>query len=355
MSEVSIIKCDDYEKNNVRQTVRKSLDLIGGLDKIVKKGDKVLLKVNLTSSHAAPERAVTTHPSVVGAVAEIVKELGAEIRIGDSSGGYEWRIWRRLRKISQNKFANMCFEKVSDFFTRLRLIEDPHDILSMKLQGESEPVFTAEELGLDELEEETFIKTGLKEVGDKFGAKLTLFDREEWIELPNPQGVFLKKVWVTKAITDADVIINMPKLKTHDIMLYTGAIKNFLGAVPGKYKSLYHQVSNATGNMGEMLVDIFSLVNPQLSIMDGIVGMEENGPTRGLPRKIGIIAASRDSVALDAVSSAVINYDPLEIHTTRIAANRNLGIGDLGKINVLGEPIKKVKIKDFKRPTWEGL
>ena len=189
---------------------------------------------------------------------------------------------------------------------------------------------------------------------DEFGAKLTTFDSEEWVQVKNPGGKFLKKVWTTKPVMESDVIVSLPKLKTHDIMLYTGAIKNFLGIVPGKHKSRYHQVSKTVGKMGDMLVDLFGYVKPKLAVMDGIVGMEENGPIDGPLRNIGIIAASTDSVALDAVCSSVVNYDPMEIPTTRIAAGRKLGVADMDKIEVLGEKIDDVKIRDFKRPTRGG-
>lgn len=106
--------------------------------------------------------------------------------------------------------------------------------------------------------------------------------------------------------------------------------------------------------MAEMLVDIFSMARPKLSVMDGIVGMEENGPLDGRVKKISVIMASVDSVALDAVASAVVNFDPLEVPTTRIAANRDLGVADLKKIEIVGESIEKVRVKDFKRPTRLG-
>ena len=137
-------------------------------------------------------------------------------------------------------------------------------------------------------------------------------------------------------------------------MFYTGAIKNMLGVVPGENKSKYHKVASATGSMADMLVDIFGYVKPQLAIMDAIVGMEGNGPLHGHPRKIGAIIASIDSVAVDAVGSAVINYSPLEISTTKIAAERGLGEGNIHKIDVVGVEINKVKVRGFKKPDRKG-
>lgn len=224
MSTVSIVKCDDYEKNKVEEALRKSLELIGGIDRIIKKGDKVLLKVNITAVRP-PEDAITTHPSVVRAVAKVIKELGAEVWIGESPGIYYWKVWERIREKLRNKFFNKDFEVVSEFFDRLRTVENPRDVLSMRLKNEDQPVFAADELGLEEVCGECFIKTGLKEVADEIGVKTVAFDSEEWIEVPNPQGKFLRKVWVTKPIIDADVIVGMPKLKTHNLMLFTGTIK----------------------------------------------------------------------------------------------------------------------------------
>jgi len=96
------------------------------------------------------------------------------------------------------------------------------------------------------------------------------------------------------------------------------------------------------------LVEIFSIKKPLLGIMDAVYGMEGHGPSGGKPRKIGLILASFDCVALDAVSSRIIGYDPLFIDTTRIACQKGLGEGRLNKIEIKGEELENVIMPDFK-------
>ncbi|MBN1798785.1 MAG: DUF362 domain-containing protein [Spirochaetales bacterium] len=344
MSVVSIVKCPDYYYKNVEDAVEQSINNIGGLDDIIKKGDKVLLKINLTDIKE-PNKAVTTHPSIVKAVAKKIKELGAHVLLGESSGCYQWKLWNSIRQKIRGKFYKMDYETASNFFTEMRKLENPYDIVDLTLKGR--PLFTLEDLEIDSISNEIFAPTGMRKVAEEIGAECVSFDAEQWIEAPFPQGEFLKKVLVSKSLLDADVVVSLPKLKTHDLMWYTGAIKNFLGIVPGGQKSRYHEVAYATGNMGEMLVDIFQFVKPKLVINDGIVGMEGEGPLEGKPRKIGVVLAGKDLVAADAVACAIINMDPLDVATTRIAAQRGLGVGDIKKIKIAGESIENVKVADF--------
>ncbi len=353
MSVVSIVRCGNYAQKKVDQTVRKSFELIGGIDKIVKKGDRVFLKINLTAARA-PEAAVTTHPSVVRAVGEMVREAGAKVWIGDSSER-EQIVWLNLRRAIRKKMAGKTYEQTSKLFTKLHAGSGVKDILALKLDGKNKPVFTARDLGIKGIYEKIYHKTGIDKIAKDIGAKLIPFDEEKWIEIDNPNGTFLKKIWTIKPVIEADVIIGISKLKTHDVAFpLTGAIKNFLGIAPGRHKSKYHRNANSTGQMAEMLTDILAFVKPKLSVMDAIVGMQGNGPINGQPRKIGVIITSRDTVAVDVVASSLVNVDPSKVKTIKVAAKRMLGAGTIKKIQVVGEPVEKVKIKDFKLPIKRG-
>jgi uncharacterized protein (DUF362 family) len=344
MSVVSIVKCQDYRHKNVEQAVEESIKNIGGLEDIIKKGDNVLLKINLTDIKK-PNKAVTTHPTIVKAVGKKIKDLGAHVLLGESSGCYQWKLWNSIRKKIRGRFYKMDFETVSKFYAEMRKLDNPYDIIHLKLNGK--PLFTLEDLEIESISNEIFFPTGMRKVAQEIGAECISFDAEAWIKASFPRGKFLKKILVSKSLLEADVVVSLPKLKTHDLMWYTGAIKNFLGVVPGGQKSRYHEVADATGSMGEMLVDIFEFVKPKLAVTDGIFGMEGDGPLEGKPRKIGVILASKDLVAIDAVACAIINMDPMDVDTTRIAAQRGLGIGNIKKIKVVGEAIKNVKVADF--------
>ncbi|MBC7099974.1 DUF362 domain-containing protein, partial [Candidatus Bipolaricaulota bacterium] len=104
----------------------------------------------------------------------------------------------------------------------------------------------------------------------------------------------------------------------------------------------------------KVLVDIFSLVRPVLTVMDGVVAMEGPGPANGSPRPLGLILASADAVAVDAVAQAIIGLDPLRVWTTYHAHTRGLGVGDLAKIEILGENLDSVKVRDFRLPPAAG-
>lgn len=139
----------------------------------------------------------------------------------------------------------------------------------------------------------------------------------------------------------------MPKIKTHSLTILTCAIKNLYGTVPGFIKTEYHKQAPQPSKFSEKVVDIYALNPPCLNIVDGVVGMEGYGPSAGDPRKLGIILAGNDGVALDSYISHLLGRDPLKIPTNRIAHQQGLGEADIGKIEVLGDvPV----IDNFKWP-----
>jgi ferredoxin len=121
--------------------------------------------------------------------------------------------------------------------------------------------------------------------------------------------------------------------------------------VPGLLKSDYHSKAPHPDDLARMLVDLLAVIKPGLAIMDGIVGMEGNGPSRGRPRNIGVLLAGADSVALDAVASAILGYQPQEIATTRIAAEEGLGKMNLADIRIMGVPLAEVIQKQVRLPS----
>jgi ferredoxin len=169
---------------------------------------------------------------------------------------------------------------------------------------------------------------------------------------PLPGGVMIKRLDVIKPAVEADVIINLPKLKTHIYTVFTGAVKNTFGVIPGLKKPGYHGKLKTIDRFSEMLLDVYAFTKPGLSIMDAVVSMEGDGPGRtGKPRYRGVVLASTDGVALDAVACSVVGIPPEIVPTFTVARKRGLWSGDLGSIEVLGEPVEKVAAADFKRPS----
>jgi ferredoxin len=134
----------------------------------------------------------------------------------------------------------------------------------------------------------------------------------------------------------ADVIISVPKLKTHVLTLYTGGVKKVFGHIPGLAKAEFHKRHPHPAAFAAMLTALYGRVRPQLTILDGIVGMEGRGPASGRPRPLGWLMAGSDAVAVDALASWLIGLEPSRVDTTQLAARAALGEADLQRIAIAG-------------------
>jgi uncharacterized protein (DUF362 family)/Pyruvate/2-oxoacid:ferredoxin oxidoreductase delta subunit len=280
---VAITACDSYDAEILYPKIDVLLDLLGGLEKFVKPGQKVLLKPNLLSAKE-PSRAITTHPEIVAAVARKVREIGAEVVIGDSPGGAK----RGVRRVWKN--------------------------------------------------------TGMLDMAERENIELINFEASG-VEKFSING---RNYYLARSAVEADLIISLPKLKTHILTLMTGGVKNIFGLIPGFRKANYHKEFPKPNEFAQVIVDILSLKVPTLTIMDAILSMEGDGPSSGTPRWTNLLIASSDPVALDAVSAEIIGLDPSQVPTTRIASEAGLGIGWTEAINVVGERLADAKIPDFK-------
>jgi uncharacterized protein (DUF362 family)/Pyruvate/2-oxoacid:ferredoxin oxidoreductase delta subunit len=173
---------------------------------------------------------------------------------------------------------------------------------------------------------------GMRRAAEGSGAGLVPFKVAEWKRL-NERDYF-----ICRPMLEADLVINLAKPKTHVTTLYTGAVKNLFGAVPGRRKREVHCWAPHADQFADALVDIAELVWPGLTIMDGVVGQEGEGPgTSGTPRHFGIVAASADAVALDTVITDAMGYQRGRVLHVVKAGERGLGEGDLSRIDVVGD------------------
>ncbi|MFO7889805.1 MAG: DUF362 domain-containing protein [bacterium] len=285
-TKVSIIKCEEYNRQEVFDAVHDALELIGGIEKFVKKGQKVLLKPNMLSAKN-PKKAITTHPLILEAMIKEVRSAGGEVWIGDSPSG-------------AIKGVKRCW-----------------------------------------------VNTGFLDVAEKMKVRLINFETGG-TEIRDIEG---EKFHFTESFFKADVVINLPKFKTHGFTLYTGCIKNMFGTLPGLQKAFVHKRYPHPESFSKKLVDIYECVIPSLHLMDGIWGMEGEGPATGKKRKTGLILAGSDGVALDTVASLIMGFAENEVDMIRIAGQRGLGVNNLGKIKVVGNKIDDVKFDDFKLPS----
>jgi NAD-dependent dihydropyrimidine dehydrogenase PreA subunit len=156
--------------------------------------------------------------------------------------------------------------------------------------------------------------------------------------------------FVAQPVMQCDAVLNLPKLKTHNLTILTGAVKNMFGILPGFQKTDLHRKFPKPLGFSAALVDVFSLAPPRLTIMDAVIAMEGNGPSEGELRKVGIILASDDAVALDAVAGLMIGLAPHKVHTTRIATERGLGLSNPDLITLKGANWESLPIPGFKLP-----
>ena len=173
------------------------------------------------------------------------------------------------------------------------------------------------------------------------------FSKETYVS--QSKGVLCRNFVVSPYVIDPHFkVINLPKLKTHGQMIYTGAIKNIFGCVPGIKKKEAHLEMFSADNFAKMIVDLYSLVNPPFTIMDAIVAMEGNGPRSGNPRNLGFIIAGEDSLAIDSICARIIGLDPLSIPILRYAAEFGIGNIDIKNIITYGDDWRSYCVKDFK-------
>jgi uncharacterized protein (DUF362 family) len=196
------------------------------------------------------------------------------------------------------------------------------------------------------LTDKTFDLTGIREVALHHGVKLVNFNHDTAVMVKIPSARILHKIPIAQTALESTCIINVPKLKIHHIMQATLSIKNLMGTTVGNRSALMHR------QIDEKLVDLATVIKPKLNIIDGIVGAELD-ETLGRPVKMNLVIIGEDPVATDAVGCAVMGINPKTVNYLQLAQERNIGIADLKKIDVLGEPIKTV-VKRFDRSFAEN-
>ncbi len=272
------------DQSAVSCAVRNAVSLASEGKDVVRAGARVVLKPNIFCPRPAP---TTTDPRVVVALIELALEAGAgEVIVAEG------------RSISTAKF------RPSHNTTRA----------------------CAEVIGMTSAVEAA-------------GGRMVYLEEDEFVQVDVPGGQVLKKARVPRTILDADVLINVPVLKIHSLTLVTLGIKNLHGLISDEDKLFAHNYRDLPAK----LTDFLRIRRPDLTVIDGIVGQEGDHSDEGSPVEMGLIVAGKDVVAVDAVCSAVIGFDPMEIDTTRLADEYGLGEADLRAIRVLGESIGSVR------------
>lgn len=294
----------DYTKEDakiVKQMVKEAVDLsVGGIDKVVFPGDRVIIKPNILFP-VDIKWGICTDPRVVEAIIMLINETVRPVKI-----------------------------------------------------------YVAENAAMGSPSMPSFTGAGVDIAAARAGAELLPLEKTAVVEVEIPQAKFWigQNPKIFKPFFDADVVIDVPKIKTHfQTCQVTLGLKNWNGILPfGASRSFTEQ--QQTGHMVDMdqkLVELHKAVRADLTITDGLIAMEGQGPFAGDLVEMNLILAGSDTTAVDAVTAAVMGFDPLvDIGTIRIAHHEGIGIGDLDSIEVKGKSIAEVK-RVFKRPSWDAV
>lgn len=260
-SKVIVLSCDSYEEERIYTLLKRGLKELGGVGALINKEEKILLKPNLLKK-AEVEKAVITHPVVVGAFARILREAGYEnIVLADSCG---------------------------------------HGTTKQVIQG-----------------------TGMDTYLEKY--QIPAIDYTKGVRVENPDGIQAKEFILPKELLEADCVISLSKMKTHALERITGAVKNSYGFIYGKNKAIGHTKYPSADSFARMLIDLNQYVKPRLYIMDGITAMEGNGPGSGDPTAMNVILMSTDPVALDSVFARLVYLKPEMVPTNYHGEKMGLG------------------------------
>ncbi|MGQ4873890.1 MAG: DUF362 domain-containing protein [Promethearchaeia archaeon] len=273
--------------DDVESAVFKALELINAAELFKKPGLKILIKPNILLGKE-PERAATTHPEVLKAVIKWLKQCNPErIIVAESSGTFK-------------RGATL----------------------------------------------EAFEKSGIKDICEKFDVEWVPFEKTERkiYKVPNP--LVLNEIIASTLLDEVDIIINIPKIKTHGQCLLTCCIKNMFGTLILGNKARIHAQFPKKEIFNAALADIYSVSNPQLTIVDGYLCQEGNGPSAGDVVKLDIIIAGYDPVALDTAICRIIDFNPDDVYYIKKLQEKGFGSAEF---EILGEPIENIK-RMFKKP-----
>ena len=287
---VIVADCPDYEPENVSAAVR---EILSGLEPLPIGDDQtVLLKPNCLSSGKGPKRPVNTRVEVVEAVGRyLLDSRRVKLVIADSGG-----------------------------------------------------------LGSYGRTEKGYARMGYPAAAERLGAELVNPEQGGLISLTSPLGQVVTDFQATDLLDRIDVIVNLPKLKTHLLTGITAALKNPLGLLPGGLKRSVHAVAPSPDLMARALIDLYAAFKPAVHLTDAVICMEGQGPSQGKARPVGRLLGSLDGVALDYVSATMIGLDPARVELIVNAAANGLGAADRAAIDLRGIDWPDLPVPAFELP-----
>jgi uncharacterized protein (DUF362 family) len=304
--------------DKVAFAVEKAIDLLGGVKKVMKHKDSVLLKPNLVSNQAE----AVTKPEVIRTLAQLMKRAGKEVMIGEGSA------------------AAAKFNVVNGVIYRTRRV----DIL--------EP-----------MQQYVFDQLGYTEMSKSLHVPLVNLHCGELVDVNVPGGFVYDKVTIHKSLADVDLLCSVPMMKTHQLATVTLGMKNLVGVFPGAvYQSIRGKMHDDAARVepsaaAAVVVDMVRANKLGLVVVDGSMAMEGNGPSVGKVFKMNVIVAGTNPVATDMVASGVMGFEPREVPTLAWANKAGMTPESLDQIEIRGDALESVR-RPFKKPLlvqWNNI
>jgi len=283
---VALGQARSYDASTIRSTIRNVIELIGGWDKFIRTGDRVLVKPNCISG-APPEQPAQTHPAVILEVCRELLDFGARPFVGDSPA------WGSLT-------GNLHRLGILDDLARLQVPVVPFKN-PVKADNHRGKVFHRLTVDAAALEADAIVNV--------------------------PKFKTHRQLFLTVAVKNMFGCVN-------------GRRKAWWHVKAGNYENYF----------GRMLVETYVMLQPAVNIVDAVVAMEGNGPIKGEPRAMNLIMASTDAVAIERISADIVRIKPSQIRTLRAAKELEVGTPYLDRIDVVGACLEDVIVDDFKLP-----
>jgi uncharacterized protein (DUF362 family) len=312
---VSIVR---IKNDKIGMAVEEAIDLLGGIKRVTKGKDSVMLKPNLVST----QREATTKPEVVRALAQLLKRAGKEVSIGEGSA------------------AAPSFNIVGSetFRTRKREILDP-------------------------MQQYVFEQLGYTELAKTLRIPLVNLHSGEMVDVSVPGAFVFGKLTIHKSLTDVDLLCSVPMMKTHELATVTLGMKNLVGVFPGTvYQAVRGHMHDVASQVeptaaSAVVVDMVRANKLGLVVVDGSMAMEGNGPSMGKLVKMDVIVAGTNPLATDMVAASLMGFEPKEIPTFAWANKAGMRPASLEEIEIRGEPIARVR-RSFVKPRlllWKNI
>jgi len=303
---VSIVK---IKNDNISYSVEKAIDLLGGIQSVTRGKNRIMLKPNLV----AESPAFTTKPAVIRALAKIMKSAGKDVLIGEGSaaaGGFN-------------------FKDETTYRTKRRDILDP-------------------------MQKYVFDQLGYTELAQLMKIPLINLHSGDLIEVPVKNGFIFNKVTLHRSLSEIDMLCSVPMMKTHVLATVTLGMKNLIGLYPGTvYYSVRswlhdHAAQKKSPGVAFEILDMVRANKLGLTVIDGSMAMEGNGPTSGSLVKMDVIIAGTNPLATDMVAAKIMGFEINEVPTFVWAVKSGMRPADIEEIEIRGDSIESVKRKFLK-------